>query len=532
MKTGVVVALLMCIPSTALVLRTAHLNTRSLWLDEAFSWRLATFSVRDVIQSAAADYNPPLYYLLLKGWMGVFGESAFAMRAMSGLWGLVTVAGAYLLASEVARRETRTQSLAAPHPWAGLMAAAMVSVAPFQVRWSSEARMYALAAALALFSNYFLLRAVRRTDSSLPLWTAYVTTTVAGLYSHTYCLFSFAAQGIWVGLAIAKARTGREASLGAVPNAGADGPRAASQIERPVLRRILGAGLTVLVLFSPWLCALGGQRANVQSRYWIGPLRAADVARTLVELFIDPSDPASMAWEPIGLAVCCVVCLAGCIYRGGLASLLVACSAVVPFALSLLISVVDTPIFAARYLIVAQASMLVAFSVAVARLPGSVAPRSIAAVAILMSCAFSWDYVRTVRERASTGARSAMEYIEARRASTEPVLVSTPWHFLTALYYSHDRSSVIAYDGSGAWPRHFGTAAMRRSDFLRCDLASLEAGSVWVIDRTGGGSQQAPFAAPARWRELAVAMFPEPDEAQGTIVVRQYLTGAAATGAR
>src|SRR4051794_38796584 len=57
----------------ALGLRGYGLGWRSLWFDEAFSWRLAEFPVSELVTRVRHDNHTPLYFLLLKGWCVLFG---------------------------------------------------------------------------------------------------------------------------------------------------------------------------------------------------------------------------------------------------------------------------------------------------------------------------------------------------------------------------------------------------------------------------------------------------------------------------
>jgi outer membrane biosynthesis protein TonB len=89
------------------------------------------------------DQHPPLYYALLHGWMRLVGDSEFAVRTLSALFGTLTVPVIYRLARRIAGKT------------AGLLAALILAVSPFHVRFAQEARMYtllALEAALALYA--------------------------------------------------------------------------------------------------------------------------------------------------------------------------------------------------------------------------------------------------------------------------------------------------------------------------------------------------------------------------------------------
>ena len=95
------------------------------------------------------------YFLLLRGWVAAFGDSAFALRSLSACAGLAAVLGLYLFV-----RDLPSGPLAGSTSWAGdprtaaLLAAALLALSPFQARYGGEARMYALGTALAAFSAW------------------------------------------------------------------------------------------------------------------------------------------------------------------------------------------------------------------------------------------------------------------------------------------------------------------------------------------------------------------------------------------
>ena len=68
-------------------LRVFHLTAESIWLDEAFSVSISGLSVPQIVQAAAPDVHPPLYYFLLHYWMMVFGTSESAVRLLSVFFG-------------------------------------------------------------------------------------------------------------------------------------------------------------------------------------------------------------------------------------------------------------------------------------------------------------------------------------------------------------------------------------------------------------------------------------------------------------
>ncbi|MHB8749684.1 MAG: glycosyltransferase family 39 protein [Aggregatilineales bacterium] len=165
----------------AAVLRFHLLGAQSLWNDEGNSLRLAQRPISELLTAAAQDIHPPGYYLALKIWINLTGDSEFTLRALSALAALLTVACVYALGKALFA------------PGAGLLAAALVAVNSFEVYYGQEARMYA---ALALWTAASLCLFVRWTAK--PAWRtglALALVNAAGLYTHYTYPLVMVAQG-------------------------------------------------------------------------------------------------------------------------------------------------------------------------------------------------------------------------------------------------------------------------------------------------------------------------------------------------
>ena len=125
-------------------LRFENLANRSIRFDEAWSWSVGqSESAGGVLRAAQQDFNPPLYWWVLRQWMRWFGDSEFAMRSLSATCGIVSVLFMFWLGTEVAGVENLSQSTLC-----GLVAAALLSVSSVHVLWAQQVRMYALASCL------------------------------------------------------------------------------------------------------------------------------------------------------------------------------------------------------------------------------------------------------------------------------------------------------------------------------------------------------------------------------------------------
>ena len=81
------------------------------WIDEGIAVGIASHDLADIPRLLAQDGNPPLYYLLLHGWMQVFGDGEAATRALSLVFALLAVPASFWAGSAVFDR--RAGALAA-----------------------------------------------------------------------------------------------------------------------------------------------------------------------------------------------------------------------------------------------------------------------------------------------------------------------------------------------------------------------------------------------------------------------------------
>ncbi|NLX10942.1 MAG: phospholipid carrier-dependent glycosyltransferase [Chloroflexi bacterium] len=135
----------------AWALRVILLGDKAVWWDEAWSVWVSQHGLRELTEMMGHDAHPPFYQWLLYGWLRLTGISEFAVRALSALAGLLTVAAVYPL----------TRRLGGSRGAAGL-AAFFIALSIFHIRWSQETRMYAVGTALVALATYAYLRAGER----------------------------------------------------------------------------------------------------------------------------------------------------------------------------------------------------------------------------------------------------------------------------------------------------------------------------------------------------------------------------------
>src|SRR5581483_11157850 len=82
---GILVGSLMLV---ALAIRTWGLDRTSLWFDEVNSWEVTRLSWGAMLANLRGSPVGPLYFVLLKPWQLLFGDSEAALRAPSLISGI------------------------------------------------------------------------------------------------------------------------------------------------------------------------------------------------------------------------------------------------------------------------------------------------------------------------------------------------------------------------------------------------------------------------------------------------------------
>ena len=221
----------------AFALRAFEVGRQALRGDEAFSVTFVLQPLAAMFRAmATTEPNPPLYWLLLRGWLGLAGRSELAARWPSVLAGVLATALAYRLGRALAGRAV------------GLSAMLLVAVSPFLIWYGQDARAYSLLTALVVGATWLTWEAAGR--RSWTWWAAAGALWWLALFAHYFAALAFAA----VGLALLLERW-----LIAPP---ATRPR-----WRPAALMALG----VILAYLPWAIYVGPLLAG-QSKSWLQPL--------------------------------------------------------------------------------------------------------------------------------------------------------------------------------------------------------------------------------------------------------------------
>ncbi len=167
--------------SLALGIRLAGLNFQSFSMDEVTDLEIAGLPVEQI--AFLADGFPPLYHLLLKGWLMLWG-TPLAARWLSALLGLVTVYAIYQFAVGIVGRPT------------AVAASILTAISPLHVWFAQESRAYALALPLAAVAHWRFREAY--TINTWRNWLIYGGVALAAVCTHYFLAIVIALQALWL----------------------------------------------------------------------------------------------------------------------------------------------------------------------------------------------------------------------------------------------------------------------------------------------------------------------------------------------
>jgi hypothetical protein len=365
-RAGVLVVLLLL---TALggALRLYRLDYPGLSFDEAYSWGVVRFSPQDIVRRTSLDVHPPLYYLLLAGWLEVWG-AAVSPRCLSVLLGTLCIPLVYRVCRDSDLESPVGSSVSDGKALQGaLLSAWLLAVSSVQIEASRNLRMYSLGVLLAGLSSWLLLRALKADRNRTLWWAAYGLGNAAFCYTHNFALFTVLAQTLFVAGECLAGWRGRST----LP-------------VRPTLEGFLLAGGITLALYAPWVPVLAAQSRAVRQSYWTPDLTEDRVERMLFSWSsgaLDPGGPATWLWFAFLAGVCLWA-----FWKGGRAGRFFLLQAFVPWLLCLGVALLTgRSLLVERCLAFAQFSWLALVGVVWRTLPGTVARLLLGAVFVFGS---------------------------------------------------------------------------------------------------------------------------------------------------
>src|SRR5262245_24157534 len=153
---------------------------KSLWLDEAFSVALARLDWSELWQAITVrEANMGLYYLLLHYWVQL-GSGEFAVRSLSAITSIVSIAPVYGIGARLFGVNT------------GIIASLLLALNAFFIQYAQEARGYSLVLLLTATSSYLFFKAIDK--PSVKSWGGYAAIAALSVYAHFFGAWVIAAN--------------------------------------------------------------------------------------------------------------------------------------------------------------------------------------------------------------------------------------------------------------------------------------------------------------------------------------------------
>ncbi len=222
------------------------IGRESLWFDESYSAAMARNSLADILRYAPGDVHPPLYYLALRLFSVVFGDSEAALRAFSAFGYLALAA----LGIGPVRRIFGERG--------GLIFTLLAVMLPVNVSMAQEARSYSWTGffiTAAVLYGYLAYRENRRRD-----WLLFGVLTELSLYMHVYGVIAMVIYFVFLGGLILLTR-------------------------RRLLKAYLLASVAVALVYLPWLFVFLRQISLVSQDFWIQTPSTLDLLNALMYPF-------------------------------------------------------------------------------------------------------------------------------------------------------------------------------------------------------------------------------------------------------
>ncbi|MFA5137826.1 MAG: glycosyltransferase family 39 protein [Elusimicrobiota bacterium] len=428
--------------AAGLALRLAWLTRKSLWSDEGLT--LLISSQKHLVENLRhLDLTPPLYFLVMRAWLPLFGDPIVALRLFSALMGATALVLFYLWG----RRASP------PDAFGALCLAAGSS---FWIHAAQDGRAYALYLVLTLASALLLQRL--RSEGSPRTAAVYGAVCLAGLYTHYF----FA---LVVGLHFLYQSADRD-------------------FRRLHLGAWLALHLAIIAAYLPWLPSLAAQfrlapSASVLQEPLTWRLAAVHVGTFLFDPgYLGLYVPGWTALAGLGAAALAAIGIASSL-RGAAPEAGVRYAA---FCLGAGLAVVKAaelcighPVSQPRYLICLSPFLFLLAARGLRAIPGG-ASRAVAgslAAGVLLSGTAAYYYSNAVIDPHSA---AAADLIRAASRTRDPVVHLAPFDLLPMrYYYLSERAHLMVAPVSEnlAWlsSRRDGTAVVdpaRLAWFPRC----------------------------------------------------------------
>jgi len=528
--------LLVIIFLSGLALRLYHLTAISLWHDEAFSALLIRYPWREMFYRIGLDVHPPMYYIFLRLWHYVFGNSLGSLRGFSAFFGL----GLIIVAYGLVKTAFKNQRLA-------LVAALLVAVNPFQISYVTEARMYTMGAFFAVLAAWFLVKALELQKTyfdyraqnipNLPqnlraqktvavYYLLFALAILIIIYTHYYLLFTAVALGLYALLYHWHAYGAKFRNyIGLVLSCG-----------------VVGIG------YLPWLKAFLFQLRQVGDSYWIPAMTRWSIPDTLWQMLLGLYTGKHLLLAALSLLIIVIIYF---VIRkiASFNKWLILFNVLAPFAGAVMFAILahlrgeSSSVYLLRYFLFCSTFFLILISLWLEEFR----PRK-AGVVLLVDLvtvnliAFTTNW-RSLDVKNHKGMSAAADLLVKNVEWNHKLYVGSSFEFFNLKYYLHQNTNFCDQDDCGAlagvrfprpllysggktdvsqMPHYAGTAILTNADLVAdFKTATKNGDTVWLLWTNGFGGSKPEV--PANWTQIDEKGYAEIRPYLGTwVVVTEY----------
>ncbi len=535
------------------VLRLYKIADISLWHDEAFSALLICYPFGEMINRIILDVHPPLYYIMLRIWDIILGDSLLSLRLFSAFFGILTVYFTYLFVKTAFKNERLS-----------LIAATFIAINPFQIQYATEARMYTLGTFLIMLSSWLLVKALEApsfqaitinqtekiifTIKKYRWWILYGISAVTAIYTHYYLIFSIFGQVLFIIFWAFKNYGSKPLTI--------NGLKIKEWINSENIKGAIIAYAISFLIFLPWISILLKQLGQVEENYWIPKMNSFSIPNTIFHLFAGTN----INTENSNLIIISLVFLAFLALalkrEKNNYKWLTIFSFFVPFVIAVVLSF-KRSLYLDRYFVFVGLFYLVILASFIESIKKNILRNAFLIFFIAASILLFNKNWQNINSDGKFGMAGASEFLFKNAAPEDKVYINSTFIFFTYKYYAYrnffgggypsnfNPSEMIQenniFAGNRLYPEyispllytpgltklsdipHFsGTALLTDYDLLTDFNKNVKRGEiVWLIWTTGFGGSK-PTDIPQNWTQIDETGFQDVFDYRGWIVVTKY----------
>ena len=372
----------------------------NIWTDEAFTMELVNFnSITGIIKGTAVDVHPPLYYLIAYFFVALFGTSVQVYKIVSVIPIVLTMLlGLFYI-----------------KPWFGSKTAGLfilfLNAIPCVMEYGVQVRMYSWC---IFFISLAALSAYGYYQFKSKKYLVFLTlTALCACYTHNFAMISAVFIYIFLGISLMLR-------------------------ERKIPFKWFVSGIIVSIFYLPWLLVLYSQTNNRIGNYWISDINKETILGYFSDIF-GSRIPHSTAMF-VALLVLGIVVLIIRTYNdknSGLFGIMLFLVPILTAILGVVVSVLITPFFIARYLIPCMGLLALGLAIAF----GNAEKYSYLFLCLFLVCMIGNAYYKNYQvEYQSTNVDELLAYMDENMSEDDIVIYNNKiFGFIYAFYFDAEQ---------------------------------------------------------------------------------------------